>query len=122
MAQGSSVPDYISFMASKAGDTGFTGILTVQDKEGYTIGPIAGNLTVEVYSDRDYQKKIFERTLEVGLSSGWGTWGLNKVPAWYMPRIAFKDIGNNLPDYIYIRAIFKNAFGEFTDKTLQSTT
>jgi hypothetical protein len=47
-------------MTSKAGDIGFTGILTRQNKEGYTIGSVEGNLTINVYRDDKYRNKIFE--------------------------------------------------------------
>ena len=111
--------DYIGFITSETGDTGFNGVLVLHNAEGYAINPISGDFTVEVYGDGDYQDKIFERSFEVP-SSGWGEWGLNKVPAWPMSRIAYKDIGDGLPEYLYIKAIFKptGTSEEFTDKTM----
>ncbi|MDD1751515.1 MAG: hypothetical protein LUQ38_00290 [Methanotrichaceae archaeon] len=119
-ARAVSVPDYIDFYTSEAGDTGFNGVLTVYDSRGSEIGPIGGNFTVEVYGDRDYQDKMFDRSFEVP-SSGWGIWRLNKkVPAWGMPRISYDDIGEDLPEGLYVRAIFRptdTPEKELTDKT-----
>jgi hypothetical protein len=81
---------------------------------------MSGNFTIEVYEDSDYQKRIFERFFDVP-SSSWGTWELNKMPAWHMPSISYDDIGANLPDNLFVRAIFRptdTPEREFTDKTL----
>lgn len=113
------VPDYINFYATKAGD-GFNGVLVVQNREGYAIGPISGNLTIEVYVDSDYQNRIFMRSFDVP-SSGWSAWGvlLPLMPAWYVPTISYGDIGDNLN--LSVKAIFRptdTPEREFTAKTL----
>ena len=116
------VPDYMNFIASETADTGFNGVLTIYDSKGSEIGPIGGNFTAEMYEDRDYQNRIFERSFDVSFSD-WGTWTLGdyEVPAWSMPRIPYVDIGEDLPDTLYVRAIFRPTDTpeiELTDKTM----
>jgi hypothetical protein len=83
--------DHIAFFAWPATDPKFiSGTLELYDAGNFVLGPIGGNLTLEVYTDESYQNKIYERSFLVP-ATGWEI--KNDLPSWKTPLIAFADSG-----------------------------